>query len=67
MLTRLKLTRGEGQLVEPSSQMSIRRTTKSPQDSRRYSPSMAHEESHEILPSKDETFRKAFYDMIKLV
>jgi hypothetical protein len=27
MLTRLKLTRGEGQLVEPSSQLSRRRTT----------------------------------------
>jgi hypothetical protein len=67
MLTRLKLTRGEGQLVDPSSQLSRRRTTKSPQASRRYSPSMADEESHENLTSKDETFRKAFYDMTKMV
>jgi hypothetical protein len=63
MLTRLKLTRGEGQLVEPSSQLSRRRTTQSPQASRRHSPSMAHEESHETLTSEDETFRKDFYDM----
>jgi hypothetical protein len=64
MLTRLKLTRGEGQLVEPSSQLSRRRTIHSPQDSRRHSPSMDNEESHEIPASKDETFRKSFYDMI---
>jgi hypothetical protein len=28
---------------------------------------MAHEESHEILPSKDEAFRKAFMDMTEMV
>jgi hypothetical protein len=28
---------------------------------------MAHEESHEIPTSEDETFRKAFYDMTKMV
>ena len=28
---------------------------------------MAHEESHETLTSEDETFRKYFYDMIKMV
>jgi hypothetical protein len=67
MLTRLKLTRGEGQLVEPSSQLSRRRTIKSPQASRRYSPSMAHEESHGTLPSEEETFRKYFYDMTEMV
>jgi hypothetical protein len=55
MLTRLKLTRGEGQLVEPSSQLLGRRTTQSPQASRRYSPSMDHEESHGTLPSEEET------------
>ena len=44
-----------------------RRTTQSPQDSRRYSPSMAHEESHETLTSEDETLRKYFYDMTKMV
>ena len=66
MLTRLKLTRGEGQIVEPSSQLS-RRTIKSPQASRRYSPSMAHEESHGTLPSEEETFIKDFYDMTEMV
>jgi hypothetical protein len=67
MLTRLKLTRGEGQLVEPIYQLSRRRTTQSSQASRRYSPSMAHEESHETLSSKDETFKKYFYDMTDMV
>lgn len=67
MLTRFKLTRGEGELVEPSSQLSRRITTQSPQASRRYSPIMAHEESHETLPLEDETFRKYFYDMTKMV
>jgi hypothetical protein len=67
MLTRLKLTRGEGQLVEPSSQLSRRRTIVSPQDSRRYSPSMANEESRGTLPSEEETFRKDFYDMTEMV
>jgi hypothetical protein len=28
---------------------------------------MAHEESHETLTSEDETFRKYFYDMTKMV
>ena len=60
-------TRGEGQLVEPSYQLSRRRTIKLPQASRRYSPSMAHEESHGTLPSEDETVRKYFYDMIEMV
>jgi hypothetical protein len=63
MLTRLNLIRGEGHLVEPSSQLSRRRILHSPQASRRHSPSMAHEESHETLTSEDETFRKYFYDM----
>jgi hypothetical protein len=67
MLRRLNLTIGEGQLVDPSSQLSRRRTTQSPQASRRYSPSMAHEESHETLTSEDETFRKDFYDMTEMV
>jgi hypothetical protein len=66
MLTRLNITRGEGQLVEPSSQLSRRRNIKSPQASRRYSPSMAHEDSHGTLPSKEETFKKSFYDMIEI-
>jgi hypothetical protein len=67
MLTRLNLTREEGQLVEPSSQLSRRRTIKSPQASRRYSISMAHEESHVTLPSEEENFRNDFYDMTKMV
>jgi hypothetical protein len=67
MLTRLKLTRGEGQLVEPSSQLVRRRTIKSPQVSRRYSPSMAHEKSHGTLPSEEETFKKALFDMAEMV
>jgi hypothetical protein len=66
MLARLKLTIGEGQLVEPSSQFSRMRTTKSPQASR-YSPSMGHEESHGTFPSDEETFRKSFYDMAEMV
>jgi hypothetical protein len=60
MLTRLKLTRGEGQIVEASSQISRRRTTQSNQASRRNSPSMAHEESHETLTSEVETFINIF-------
>jgi hypothetical protein len=56
-----------GQLVEPISQISRRRTIHSPQASRRHSPSMASEESHEIPTSEDETFRKSFYDMTEMV
>jgi hypothetical protein len=59
MLTRLKLTRGEGQLVEPSSHPSRRKHIPSPQVSRRHSPSMAHEGSHEHVPAEDEDLRKA--------
>jgi hypothetical protein len=47
MLTRLKLTRGEGQLVEPSSYPTRRKQIHSPQVSERHSPSMARAESHE--------------------
>jgi hypothetical protein len=67
MLTRLSLTRGEGKLVEPSSQLSRRRTIHSPQVSRRHLPSMAHEESHEIPTLEEEAFRKTFYDMTEMV
>jgi hypothetical protein len=63
MLTRLNLTRGEGQLVEPSSQLSRRRTIQSPQASRRHSPSMAHEEGHENFHSKYEDLINVFMDM----
>ena len=67
MLTRLKLTRGEGQLAEPSSHPSRRKIISSPQVSRRHSPSMAHEESHEHIPTEDEDFRKAFMEMREMM
>jgi hypothetical protein len=59
MLARLKLTRGEGQIVEPSSHPSRRKHISSPQVSRRHSPSMAHEESREHVPAEDEDLSKA--------
>jgi hypothetical protein len=67
MLTRLKLIRGEGQLVEPSSHPSRRKIISSPQASRRHSPSMAHEESHEHIPIEDEDLRKAFMEMREMM
>jgi hypothetical protein len=67
MLTRLKLTRGEGQLVEPSSHPSRRKVILSPQASRRHSPSMAHEESHENIPTEDENLIKDFMDMREMM
>jgi hypothetical protein len=67
MLTMLKLTRGEGQLIEASSQLSRRRTIKSPQVSRIFSPSMAHEDHHGTLPLEEENFKKPFFDMDKMV
>jgi hypothetical protein len=67
MLTRLKLTRGEGQLVEPSSHPSRRNHIPSPQVSRRHSPSMAHEESHEHVPADDEDIRKAVMEMREMM
>ena len=63
MLTRLKLTRGEVKLVDPSSHPSRRKIISSPQASRRHPPSMAHEESHEHIPIEDEDLRKAFMKM----
>jgi hypothetical protein len=67
MLTRLKLTRGEGQLVESSSHPSRRKIISSPQALRRHSPSMDHEESHEHIPTKDEDIRKAFMEMREIM
>jgi hypothetical protein len=67
MLTRLKLTRGEGQLVEPSSHPSRRKHIQSPQVSRRHSPSMAHEEIHERVPAEDEDLRKAVMEMREMM
>jgi hypothetical protein len=67
MLTRLKLTRGEGQIVEPSSHPSRRKHIPSPQVSRSHSPSMAHEESHEHVLAKDEDLRKAIMEMREMM
>jgi hypothetical protein len=67
MLTRWKLTRGEGQLIEPSSYPSRRKLISSPQVSRRHSPSMAHEESHEHVPAKDEDLKKAIMEMREMM
>ena len=67
MFTRLKLSRGEGQLVEPSSQLSRRRTSQSPQVARENSQSMDHEESQEVPTSYEEAFKHDFYDMVGMV
>jgi hypothetical protein len=70
MLTRLKLTRGEGQLVEPSSYPTRRKQIHSPQVSERHSPSMARAESHERVPAEEEDLRQAVMelrDMMKIL
>ena len=70
MLTRLKLTRGEGQLVEPSSHPTRRKQIHSPQVAERHSPSMAHAESHERVPAEEEDLRQAVMelrDMMKIL
>jgi hypothetical protein len=67
MLTRLKLTRGEGQLVKSSSHPSRRKHIPSPQVSRRHSPSMAHEESHEHVLAEDEYLRKVVMEMREMM
>jgi hypothetical protein len=70
MLTRLKLTRGEGQLVEPSSYPTRRKQFHSPQVSERLSPSMTHAEDHERVPAEEEDFRKTIIhlrDMMKVM
>jgi hypothetical protein len=67
MLTKLKLTRGEGQLVEPSSHPLRRKHISSPQVSRRNSPSMAHEESHEHVPTEEEDLRKDVMEMREMM
>jgi hypothetical protein len=63
MLRRLKLTRGEGQLVEPSSYPTRRKQFRSPQIVERHSPSMAHAESHERVPDEDEYLRQAIIEL----
>jgi hypothetical protein len=67
MLKRLKLRRGEGQLVEPSYHPSRRKHIPSSQVSRRHSPSMAHEESHEHVPAEDEDLEKAVMEMREMM
>jgi hypothetical protein len=67
MLTRLKLTRGEGQLVEPISHPTRRKHIPSPQVSGRHSPTMAHAESHERVPTDDEDLRKAVMEMREMM
>jgi hypothetical protein len=62
MLTRLKLKRGEGELVEPRSQIVSRRTN-TPQASI----VMAHEEGPEGMSEDERTFRKAFFEMSEMV
>jgi hypothetical protein len=44
-----------------------KRTIKSPQVSRGYSPSMTHEDIHGTFPSEEETFKKYFFDMDEMV
>jgi hypothetical protein len=63
MLTRLKLTRGEGQLVEPSSYPTRRKQFHSPQVAERHSPSMAHVESHERVPDEEEDLRQTIIEL----
>ena len=67
MLTRLKLTRGEGQVVEPSSHPTRRKHIPSPQVLGRHSPSMAHEKIHERVPAEDEDLRKAVMEMREMM
>ena len=67
MLTRLKLTRGEGQLVEPSSHPTRRKQIHSPQVSERHSPSMDHVESHECVPVENEDLREAVMELREIM
>jgi hypothetical protein len=67
MLTRLKLTRGEGQLVEPSSHPKRRKIIHSPQVLERHSPSMAHEESHERVLAENEDLREAIMELREMM
>jgi hypothetical protein len=63
MLTRLKLTRGEGQLVEPSSYPTRRKQFRSPQIAERHSPSMAHADDHERVPDEEVDLRQTLMQM----
>jgi hypothetical protein len=63
MLTRLKLTRGEGQLVEPSSYPTRRKQFHSPRVVERHSPSMADAEDHERVPDEEADLRQTLMQM----
>jgi hypothetical protein len=67
MLTRLKLTRGEGQLVEPSSHPTRRKHIHSPQVSGRHSQSMDHAESHERVPAENEDLREVVMELREMM
>jgi hypothetical protein len=67
MLTRLKLTRGEGQILEPSSHLIRRKHIHLPQVSERHSPSMAHAESHERVPVENEDLREAVLELREMM
>ena len=70
MLRRLNLTRGEGQLVEPSSYPTRMKQIHSPQVAERHSPSMARAESHECVLDENEDLREAVMelrDMMKIL
>jgi hypothetical protein len=67
MLTRLKLTRGEGQLVEPSSYPTRRKQIHSPQVSERHSASMTRAESHECVPAENEDLREAVMELREMM
>ena len=58
MLTRLKLTRGEGQLVEPSSYPMRRKQFHSPLVVERHSPSMEDAEDHERVLDEEADLRQ---------
>jgi hypothetical protein len=63
MITRLKLTRGEGQLVDPSSIPTRRKQVRSPQIAEIHSPIMAHADDHERVPDEDEDLRQAVIEL----
>jgi hypothetical protein len=67
MLTRLKLTRGEGQLVEPISHPTRRKHIHSLQVSRRHSPSMDHAESHGRVLAENEDLREAIMELREMI
>jgi hypothetical protein len=70
MLTRLKILRGEVQIVNPGSYPTRRKQFRSPQIAERHSPSMAHAESHGRVPDEEEDLRQTIIqlrDMMKVM